>query len=259
MDPLMSRSIIAIAACLVNKKLPVDRGHRHRAVERGQVLLQDAPGVQAGGVVDHDVDPAPRVEHRLDVRQHVGLDADVTGQRQPCAAVALDPPHGRLRRLQVQVVARHPRAVARERQRDPAADVRPGPGDQRHLPVKRNVQAAPLCVPSYLTSRLRAGEPVLIAAPRRECSRHVPNGGGSGLCGQPGCAQRPHRGVTPPIRSEAPAAATPRGRVMIDRFAAGRADELHPSVSSALGSATAPGAADAVLVIRLLPVRAHDI
>src|SRR6185437_15813533 len=62
---------------------------------------------------------------------------------QPFSAVARDPPHRRLGCLRVQVVARHLGPVARERQRDPAADVRPGPGDQRHLPVQRHVHGSP--------------------------------------------------------------------------------------------------------------------
>jgi len=135
---LIPRSIIAIAACLVEQEVP-GRGHGHRAVERGEVLLQDPAGVQVGRVVDDDVDPAPGVEHRADVREHVVLGADVAGQREPGPAVALDPPHGRLRRLEVQVVAGHARPVPRKRQRDPAPDVGPGPGDQRHLPVQRYV------------------------------------------------------------------------------------------------------------------------
>jgi hypothetical protein len=93
------------------QEVAVDRD-RDRAAERGQVLFQEPASMQPGRVVDHDVDAAPGVEHRTDVRQHVLLDADVTGHRQPDPAVALDPAHRGLGRLELQVVTRHPRRTA---------------------------------------------------------------------------------------------------------------------------------------------------
>ena len=136
--PLISRSIIEIATCLVFRNVPAP-ATADRPVPELEALLEHSPAAEHGGVVDQDVDPSPRIEHLADVTQHVVLGAHVTDGRHRRTSVALDPPHRRPRRLGIEVVARDARAVPGQRQRDPAADVRTGAGYQRHLAIKRDL------------------------------------------------------------------------------------------------------------------------
>src|SRR5262249_2834800 len=114
-------------------------GDLDRAIEELEALLQDTAATEDRGVVDQDVDPAPVVEHLGDVALDVGLAAHVAGDRHRLAAVTLDPANARAGGVRVEVVARRLGAVARQRERHPAANVRTGAGDECDLAFEGDV------------------------------------------------------------------------------------------------------------------------
>ena len=140
--PLIPRSIMASAPCLVNRKLPltaivIARLNEARSSSRSPHACSQAALLITMSIRSQACSTAPMFASTSasTLTSPDSASADT--------AVALDPPHRRLGRVEVQVVARHPRPVPRQRQRDPAPDVRPRPGDQRHLPVQRYVHGSP--------------------------------------------------------------------------------------------------------------------
>lgn len=100
--------------------------------------------MQRGRIIYNDVDPAERIERVVNVADRIALHADIAGERQSDATIALDAANRSLRHFQIQVVARDLRAVLRERECNTAADVGTGAGDQSHLAFKSDIQSVHL-------------------------------------------------------------------------------------------------------------------
>ena len=97
-EPLISRSIIEIATCLVFRNVPSPATPTARFQNSRHSSSTPRPPSSAALLIRMSIRPQ-RVEHLTDVAHDVVLGAHVADDRHRLTAVALDPPDARLGRL----------------------------------------------------------------------------------------------------------------------------------------------------------------
>ena len=142
---------------------PVEIGLPHPVPGLVGEMAEVRPLAHAG-VVDEHVEPAMRLADRAHERLHLRRVGHIDRVRAG-RAVRLDDGAGDLGGgIRIEVGHDHDRALAREGERDGAADPRPRPGDQRDLVLKPPhltpppAPAAPICGASSRVPRPRSDE-----------------------------------------------------------------------------------------------------